>query len=287
VPGKLFVIATPLGNLEDLSPRAVQTLRSVDRILCEDTRRTALLLDRHEIHKPKLSYHKFNERKRLEPLLQELREGRNLALLSDGGTPTISDPGRMLVRAVLEEGLEVSPVPGPSAPAALLSVSGLPADRYLFEGFLPPRRGERRRRLRQLRSEPHTVVLFEAPHRIGATLQDISEILGERKLVLGRELTKIYETILTGSAAEIVSRLGEETKGEITLAIAGAAAGDVAKDVDARAGRIKECWRKALAKAGGDRRAALRSAAKELDLKRPELYRILAELEVESEGDPS
>ena len=284
VSGKLLVIATPLGNLEDISPRAVEALRQADLILCEDTRRTARLLDRYGIEKPRLSYHRFNERQRLDQVLQDLREGRNLALVSDGGTPAISDPGFMLVRAVLDEGLDISPIPGPSAAATLLSVSGFPAGRYLFEGFLPHRGGERRRRLRQLRGEPHTIVLFEAPHRIVATLRDIAEIFGKRELVLGRELTKKFETILAGSADELSERLGDEVKGEITLAIAGAPPGEEAGDEDARAESVREGWRRALQEAGGDRRAALRAAAKTLGLKRPELYRLLAELGEDPDG---
>jgi 16S rRNA (cytidine1402-2'-O)-methyltransferase len=284
VPGKLFVIATPLGNLDDISPRAVQTLRQVDLILCEDTRRSARLLDRYDIEKPKLSYHRFNERERLQQILRELHAGRDIALVSDGGTPAISDPGFLLVRALLDAGLEVCPIPGPSAVATLLSVSGLPADRYLFEGFLPHRQGERRRRLRQLRPAAHTTVLFEAPHRIADTLRDIEEIFGKRQLVLGRELTKRYETILVGSAAEIAARLGDEVKGEITIAIAGALPGDRADEGDQRAERVRESWRRALGEADGDSRAALRSAAKALGMKRPELYRLLAELGEDPDG---
>jgi 16S rRNA (cytidine1402-2'-O)-methyltransferase len=278
VAGKLYVVATPLGNIEDLSPRAAETLRLADRVLCEDTRRTAKLLAHHGITTPRLSCHRFNENKRLEPVLQRLREGEVLALVSDGGTPGISDPGCLLVRAALDAGFEVIPLPGPSAPAALLSVSGIPSDRYLFDGFLPHRAGERRRRLRELRSEPRTLVFFEAPHRILETLADIAQIFGERELVLGRELTKRFETILRGAASEVAEQLGNTVKGEITIVLAGAGDSPAGEDEEPQATRIREGWLRALTVSSGDRRAALRSAARSLGMKRAELYRLLVEL---------
>jgi 16S rRNA (cytidine1402-2'-O)-methyltransferase len=198
-------------------------------------------------------------------------------LVSDGGTPAVSDPGALLVRTVLEEGLRVCPLPGPSAVATLLSVSGLPADRFVFDGFLPHRAGERRRRLRELRDEPRTIVLFEAPHRLPAALRDIEEVLGPRKIVLGRELTKLHETILTGTAGELAEQLGtERVRGEITLVLAGC--GEETGQVDATARRIVGCWRDALRATAGDRRAALRWAARALGLRKAELQRRLTEL---------
>jgi 16S rRNA (cytidine1402-2'-O)-methyltransferase len=274
----LFVVATPLGNLDDLTRRALDTLRSVDAVACEDTRRTAKLLARYGVETTLVSCHRFNERQRLEPILERLREGQRVALVSDGGTPGVSDPGALLVRAALDEGLPVSPLPGPSAVTALLSVSGLPADQYVFEGFLPHRAGERRRRLRQLRGEARTVVFYEAPHRILQTLADVEEVLGPLEMVLGRELTKLHETVLRGTPAELAHQLGGNVRGEITLAMAGPAGETAGTDVDARAGRILDCWREALERSGGDRRAALRVAARELGLKKPELFRRLAEL---------
>lgn len=275
--GTLFVVATPLGNLDDLSPRALNVLRSVDCIACEDTRRTLRLLARHGIERPRLSCHRFNERQRLEPIIDLLRAGQSVALVSDSGTPGVSDPGSQLVGAALENGIAVSPLPGPSAVATLLSVSGFPADRYVFEGFLPHRGGERRRRLRELRNEERTVVMFEAPHRILATLRDIQEVLGDRPLVLGRELTKVHETILCGSAAELAARLGPRVRGEITLVMAGATVLEQ-QPVDVGAARILRAWRRELKGAEGDRRAALSAAARELGLKKAELYRMLTEL---------
>ena len=212
--GKLFVVATPLGNLDDLSPRALATLRSVDAVACEDTRRTAKLLARYTIEVPMVSCHKFNERQRLEPIVERLAAGESVALVCDSGTPGVADPGRLLVREALERGILVCPLPGPSAVTTLLSASGLPADRYVFEGFLPHRAGERRRRLRELRDERRTVVLFEAPHRLHASLLDMQEVLGSRELVLGRELTKLHETILRGSPGELAERLGPDVRGE-------------------------------------------------------------------------
>lgn len=276
--GTLYVIATPLGNLDDLPPRAAECLRRVHWVACEDTRRTARLLARFDIETPALSCHRFNERARLDPVLDRLQSGQDVALVSDGGTPGIADPGALLVRAAAEAGIRVCPVPGPTAAATLLSASGLAADRYVFEGFLPHRAGERRRRLRELRGEARTLVLFETPHRIRATLEDLDRIFGDRPMVLGRELTKLHETILRGSPAEIAAAIGSQVKGEITLAIAGAPAGQRAGEPDAESRRILDAWREALEAESGDRRAALRRAGRSLGLRRAELYRALAEL---------
>ena len=278
VPGTLFVVATPLGNLEDLSPRALRTLRAVAVVACEDTRRTARLLARWDVRVPTVSCHKFNERRTLGRLLDRLRSGEDVAVVSDGGTPGIADPGALLVQAAHAAGLPVSPLPGPSAVAALLSASGLPADRYVFEGFLPHRAGERRKRLRELGGETRTVVAFETPHRLLAALADIAEVLASRRVVLGRELTKIHETILVGPAAVLAEHLAAEpVRGEITLAIAGA---DVAGGgaADAKAADLAVRFREALRAAEGDRRAALRRTARELGIGRAELKRRLDEL---------
>jgi 16S rRNA (cytidine1402-2'-O)-methyltransferase len=261
-----------------LSPRAANTLRQVACVACEDTRRTARLLARHGIETPTISCHKFNEKERLSPVLDRLRAGEDVGLVSDGGSPGIADPGALLVRSALESGIPVCPVPGPSAVTTLLSASGFPADRYVFDGFLPHRAGERRRRLRELRREPRTLVLFEAPHRILDTLGEIAQIFGDRPMVLGRELTKQYETILSGDASEVAHRLGDQVKGEITLVLAGARAHERNEELEPQARRIVEVWREALVEESGDRRGALRRAALELGLKRAELNRRLAEL---------
>jgi 16S rRNA (cytidine1402-2'-O)-methyltransferase len=282
--GRLFVVATPIGNLDDLSPRALNALRSVRLIACEDTRRTAKLLARYGIEVPTVSCHKFNEQARIEPILARLREGQDVALVSDGGTPGVSDPGALLVRTALREEIRVLPLPGPSAVATLLSASGLPADRYVFEGFLPARAGERRRRLRELESESRTLVLFEAPHRLLATLRDIEEVVGPREVVLGRELTKLHEAILHGTAGELSRRLSaKDVRGEITLVVAGRGREAPPGETDAAARRILACWRETILETEGDRRAALRRAAKTLGMGRAELQRRLTELGDEKE----
>ncbi len=276
--GRLLVVATPLGNLDDLSPRAVEALRDADLVACEDTRRTATLLSRHALKTPTVSCHKFNESRRLESLLARLGAGESIVLVSDGGTPAISDPGSRFVAAALAAGVEVVPIPGPSAVTTLLSVCGFPADRYVFEGFLPHRGGERRRRLRELRRETRTVVVFEAPHRILDTLTDIAAIFGGRGLVLGRELTKLHETLLRGSAAEIRDALGATIRSEISIAIAGADENEALERTDPESRRLLDAWQAAGAGRDGDQRAALRETARSLGIKRAELYRRLVEL---------
>ena len=279
VPGTLYVVATPLGNLDDLSPRALGILRQVTCIACEDTRRTSRLLSRFEIRTPTVSCHKFNERSRLEAITRRLQDGENVALVSDGGTPAISDPGARLVAEVLDRGWTVSPIPGASAVATLLSASGLTADRYVFDGFLPHRAGERRRRLRELASESRTVVVFESPHRILDTLEDLEAILGERTIVLGREITKVHETILRGTAARIRERIGTgAVRGEITLALEGADPSSAPLGIATDDARIVTCWREERDRHPGDRRRALRAAATRIGMKRAELSRRLAEL---------
>jgi len=279
VSGQLLVIGTPLGNLEDISRRALDALREARLIACEDTRRTSRLLAHFGIRTALVSCHRFNERARREPLLQRLRDGESVALVSDGGTPGVSDPGADLVRAALDEGLTVVPVPGPSAVVALLSVCGFPADRFVFDGFLPHRAGERRRRLRELRREPRTIVVFESPHRIHAALRDIGQVLGDRPLVLGRELTKLHETIVGGTAAQVAQRLGDPVRGEITLAIGPSRPGEEEAGGEQAADRLLTTWRTALLAAGGDRREALRAAARQLGMSRSELKRALMELD--------
>ncbi len=280
MPGTLYVVATPIGNLDDLAPRARRVLSEVALIACEDTRHTAKLLARFGIDNRMLSCHKFNERERLEPILTALRAGHDVALVSDGGTPGVSDPGALLVGAVHDAGLRVSPIPGPSAVVAVLAVAGFEGTRFVFEGFLPHRAGERRRRLRELRDETRTIVAFETPHRIAAALRDIGDVFGrERALALGRELTKQHETVLRGTATEVASALTRQPlRGEIVLAIAGATGRHTPTEDDRAVERVRAGWGAALAEAGGDRREALRRAARALGLKRAELRRYLDEL---------
>ena len=276
--GTLYIVATPIGNLEDTSPRVLRVLESVSCVACEDTRRTRRLLNRFGVSTRTLSCHKFNERERLEKVLRILRDGDDVALVSDGGTPAVSDPGALLVKAARDEGIRVSPIPGPSAPVALLSASGESGGRFLFEGFLPHRAGERRRRLRELRSFHDTIVFFESPRRIRDSLADLREVMGEREIVVGRELTKIHETVLRGTPAEVLESLPDpEVRGEITVIVA-ACDPDVSGLTEARSGRVLEAWTESLAQAGGDQRDALRLTARRLGMKRAELYRLLAEL---------
>jgi 16S rRNA (cytidine1402-2'-O)-methyltransferase len=279
VSGTLFVVATPIGNLDDLSPRAREILAAADAIVCEDTRRTSRLTERFGLETPMISFHRFNERARHEPLLERLHAGEDLALVSDGGTPVIADPGAELVRAALDAGLRVCPIPGASAVTTLLSASGFPGDRYLFEGFLPHRAGERRRRLRALRGESHPVILFESPHRVTETLQDLQKIFGERRMVLGREFTKLHECVIAGSAREIAERMaGDSIRGEISLVIGPTSDDDGAVDDD-QSQALLERWRATLESTGGDRRAAMKQLSRESGLRRPELQRLLDELD--------
>ncbi|VXB98571.1 putative methyltransferase [Luteimonas sp. 9C] len=232
-PGVLHVVATPIGNLGDLSPRAQAVLRSVDAICAEDTRHTRQLLGHFGIERPLIALHEHNEDGLAARLVERLQAGESLALVSDAGTPLVSDPGFRLVRAAREAGLRVSPVPGPSALIAALSVAGLPSDRFVFEGFLPAKAGARRERLQTLASEPRTVLLYESSHRIEEMLADAVQAFGGgRPAVVARELTKLFETVLDGPLETLAARVAGEAdqrKGEFVVLIEGA--GD---DVDAR-----------------------------------------------------
>jgi len=218
--GTLFVVATPIGNLEDVTLRALRVLREVDLVACEDTRRTRALLTHFDIHKPTVSYYEHNKLARGRELLRELAGGRSIALVTDAGTPGISDPGILLVREARAHGVPVVPVPGPSALVTALSAAGLPADRFVFDGFLPVKPGKRLNRLKALRALETTVVLYESPHRIIATLGAIGEVYGEVELVVARELTKQFEEIVTATtAAHLVRLAASEPRGEFTLVI--------------------------------------------------------------------
>ena len=218
--GTLFVVATPIGNLEDVTLRALRVLKEVDVIACEDTRRTRGLLAHFDIHTPTVSYFEHNKLARGPQLLRQLAEGRRVALVTDAGTPGISDPGFMLVRDARAAGIHVVPVPGPAAVAAILSAAGVPADRFVFDGFLPVKPGRRVNRLTALRELETTVVLYESPHRILATLEAIATVFGEREIVVGRELTKQFEEILRAPAAAHRERLAAAgPRGEFTVVI--------------------------------------------------------------------
>ena len=236
--GKLFVVATPIGNLGDLSPRALDTLKTVSAICAEDTRHTRQLLAHFGVDKPLVALHEHNEGDAAAPLVARLLAGESLALVSDAGTPLVSDPGFRLVRAAREAGIAVSPVPGASALIAALSVAGLPSDRFIFEGFLPAKPKPRRERLAQLASEPRTLIFYESAHRIEEALDDaVAAFGGERRAVIARELTKLFETVLDGNLSELVQRVrgdANQRKGEFVLLVQGAGEDADAKVLEGR-----------------------------------------------------
>lgn len=269
----LYLIATPIGNLEDITLRALRVLREeVALIACEDTRQTQKLLERYEIRKPLVSYHEHNEAARAGELIETLRRGDSVALVSDAGTPLVSDPGYRLVAAAIEAGFPAVPLPGASAALAALAASGLPTDEFRFAGFLPSKAGARRKKLEELARERVTVIVYESPHRILESLKDIAEIFGERGIVLARELTKIHEEFLRDSAHRIREQLEERgsIKGEITLVLSGAP-----EDQIAIADPLEQIAR--LESAGIDRMEAIKSVAKQMGLPKREVYRLAAE----------
>jgi 16S rRNA (cytidine1402-2'-O)-methyltransferase len=224
MPGKLIVVATPIGNLEDLSSRATQVLCEADLVACEDTRRTGRLLAHLGVKRPLISLHEHNERQRLPQLMAALQEGKQIALASDAGTPLLSDPGFVLVREAIRQGVEIDAIPGPSAVVDALVLSGLPPHPFTFAGFPPPKSGRRRRFFKRFETLEHTLVLFESPHRLLASLDDLYAVLGNRPVVVGRELTKLHQEILRGDLEHIRHELGERPtlKGEFTLVVGAA-----------------------------------------------------------------
>src|SRR5947209_1806073 len=273
--GTLYLVATPIGNLEDITLRALRVLREVDLIACEDTRHTRTLLNHYSIKTKMLSYHEHNERERAAELGTMLQTGGNVAVVSDAGTPGISDPGFRLVNESVARGVRVVPVPGPSAFVAALIASGLPTDEFFFAGFLPARMTQRRARLAELRSIDSTLIFYEAPHRIRQALTDAREILGEREATVARELTKLHEEIVRGRLSELIERFSAEdsARGEMVLLIARArievesASNQPEADI---ATLVADLESKGL-----DNRAALKRAARELGLRRSEAYRRL------------
>jgi 16S rRNA (cytidine1402-2'-O)-methyltransferase len=271
--GVLYVVATPIGNLEDITHRALRILREADLIACEDTRQTRKLLDHYQILTPTLSYHEHNEAARAEELVHKLEDGATIAQVSDAGMPGISDPGYRLIKLAIDRGITVVPIPGASALIAAMVGSALPADAFEFHGFLPAKRGQRRTALEAFGRVEHAIVVYEAPHRIRETLEDVVAVLGpERPVVLARELTKIHEEFIRGTASEVLSRLqSRELKGEITLVIgAGGSRPQAAGSTDPST-RLREIMREQKL----DEKAALKVLAKELGLAKSELYREL------------
>ena len=281
-PGALYVVATPIGNPEDLSPRARRVLAEADLIACEDTRRTARLLAAHSIGTPALSYFEHNERRRTPELIKRMRAGATIALVSDAGTPAISDPGFRLVRAALDAGIRVAAVPGPSAAIAALSISGLPTDRFVFEGFLPQRSSARRAALEALAREMRTIVLYESPRRLAATLAEMAAVFGaDRPAALAREITKTFEETIRGTLGELRDRFAtEEARGEITIVVGGAPAESSAAPEGAVAGSISVAE---LIDAGLSLKQACAVIAKLTGQSRRELYQ--RELARRSHGD--
>jgi len=277
--GCLYVVATPIGNLEDISLRALRILKEADVIACEDTRQTMKLLSHFELRKKLVSYHEHNEITRAAELVIDLEHGAKVALVSDAGTPAISDPGHRLVSLCLRHGIEVVPVPGASAFVAALAASGMAIEEFTFIGFLPARQSERRKKLRTLMNEPRTIVLYEAPHRLLETLEDSLEILGNRPTVIAREVTKMYEEFLRGHLDDLLAGLrAKEPRGEITLLISPpdaqarteASAQDASRTVPIGR-RVDEI----VKETGLDSKAALKQAARERGLTRREAYKQL------------
>ena len=220
--GVLYIVATPIGNLEDITLRALRILKTVDLIAAEDTRHTRKLLTHYDIATPLTSYHDHSESTKAPVLVETLLAGKNIALVSDAGTPCISDPGYRLVKSAVEADIPVVPIPGPSMLTALMSVGGLPTDRFAFEGFLPAKQGQRHRALRELRHEERTLIFYESPHRLLRTLADLAQIFGDRRVVVGRELTKQFEEILRGHISVVLGTFhNRPVKGEVALVVEG------------------------------------------------------------------
>jgi 16S rRNA (cytidine1402-2'-O)-methyltransferase len=276
--GILYIVATPIGNLEDMTSRGVRILREVSVIACEDTRQTRKLLDHFAIPTPALSYHEHNEAQRAAELVERLIGGESVALVSDAGTPLVSDPGHRVVAAAIAAKIPVMPIPGASAAVSALCASGLPADQFRFCGFLPPKSTQRRKTFEKRRHEDCTIVFYEAPHRILDALADASEVFGARRMVAARELTKIHEEFLRGSAAEIRTQLASRpsVKGEFTLLIAPAEPGEPAGQLAADQPSAGDAVR-ALEQQGIPRMAAIKRVARERGLGKREVYRLVAE----------
>ncbi len=272
-PG-LYLVATPIGNLEDITLRALRVLKKADLIACEDTRQTQKLLNHFGIEKPTISYHEHNEASRAAELIEKLSQGARIAVVSDAGTPVVSDPGFRLVSLAIERGVPVVPIPGPAAFVSALVASGLPVESFAFRGFLPPKSGARKRVLERVKESLQTEIFYEAPQRIREALEDVVATLGaQRAVVIARELTKIHEEFLRGSAAEILAAVNSrgELKGEIVLLIGPATEGETPAVVTSVADRVAQLMREEKL----DEKAALKRVAKERGISKSEAYREL------------
>ncbi|MGH9446694.1 MAG: 16S rRNA (cytidine(1402)-2'-O)-methyltransferase [Terriglobia bacterium] len=273
--GRLFLVATPIGNLEDISFRGIRTLKEAGLIACEDTRRTQILLDHYSIRTRVISYHEHNEMTRAPELILRMEEGTQLALVSDAGTPLISDPGYRLVRLAIRHGVPVVPIPGVSALVATLAVSGLAPEPFRFLGFLPGKRHLRLSQLRELAGAQETLVFYESPHRISETLEDVQQTFGERQVVIGREVTKMHEEFLRGTASEVVALLKKKPpKGEMTVVIGPPEpASPQVRSAASPARSIRKQMKDLMASSELSEREALKALAKSSGISRSELYR--------------
>ena len=277
MPGMLYLCATPIGNLQDMTPRVIDTLKTVDVIAAEDTRNSRKLLSAFDIHTPMTSYHEYNKVEKAEQLIGQMRAGKNIALITDAGTPAISDPGEVLVRMCQEAGIVVTSLPGPAACITALTLSGLSTRRFCFEGFLPAEKKERREVLEELEQETRTIILYEAPHHLVKTLTELSEMLGDRKVTLCRELTKKFETILPTTLSEALKKYEtEEPRGEYVLVLAGKSRQEKKQEEIAswEAMSIEEHMA-FYEEAGMDAKNAMKQVAKDRGVGKREIYQYL------------
>jgi len=268
--GVLYIVATPIGNLEDITLRAIRVLKEADVIAAEDTRHTQKLLSKFDIHTPLTSYHDHNKEEKAPVLVARLLEGKNVALVSDAGTPGISDPGYFLINLAVDQKIPVVPIPGATAAIAALSVSGLPTDRFVFEGFLPSKHTARMKRLIELAKEERTLIFYEAPHRIMQALEDMQTVLGDRKAVLTRELTKVHEQVLRGRIPDVRRQLeAGSMKGEFTIIVEAAASGADRVNISA-----EEYLKNLILHRGLPKKEAIAVAAHDLGVPKKEIYKI-------------
>jgi 16S rRNA (cytidine1402-2'-O)-methyltransferase len=271
--GMLFLVGTPIGNLEDITFRALRTLKEADLIACEDTRRTQRLLNHYSIKTPTISYHEHNELTRAPELVLQLEEGSHIALVSDAGMPVISDPGHHLVSLAIRHNIPVVPIPGASAFVAALSAAGLPVDKFRFLGFLPSKKGQRRKALEEMKGVNKTLVFYEAPHRLLDMLDDLRDVMGDPPVVVAREVTKVHEEFLRGTVSEVLGRLKKKpVKGEVTVL---AAPQFATLPVAVPGSSIREEVRQVMTAEGLDERAALKAVARKRGISRSEAYRQL------------
>jgi len=267
--GTLYIVATPIGNLEDMTLRAIRVLKEADLIAAEDTRHTRHLLDRYQIDTQLTSYHDHNKEEKAPVLVARMLEGKSVALVSDAGTPGISDPGYFLINLAIDQKIPVVPIPGATAAIAALSVSGMPTDRFIFEGFLPAKQMARQKRLQDLVKEERTIIFYEAPHKIIRAVEDMLDILGDRHAVITRELTKIHEEAIRGTLSQILKRLNEGSiKGEFTVIVHGASAEPLKQDID-----TGEYLKNLMLHRGLSKKEAIAAAAEELGLPKKEVYK--------------